>query len=186
MGFVIDHLDHLVLTVDSIDATVAFYTSALGMELVTFGNRKALRFGEQKINLHQVGREFEPKAVRPTAGSGDLCFITKAPIEKVIAHLNANDCAIELARISHHHWFRDTIESAESLLLCFCVMGLTGRGNFCGARPCMRISRVVFCKAPPGRCPEPRWKCSWPRAAGFNSAGRGRLVRRGFSRDRPS
>ena len=89
MGFVIDHLDHLVLTVASIDATVAFYTSAMGMELVTFGNRKALRFGEQKINLHQTGEEFEPKAMHPTPGSGDLCFITKAPLEAVIAHLKA-------------------------------------------------------------------------------------------------
>ncbi len=100
MGFVIDHLDHLVLTVASIDATVAFYTSALGMELVTFGNRKALRFGEQKINLHQVGKEFEPKAVRPTPGSGDLCFITKSPLEEVIAHLNAHNCAIELGPVA--------------------------------------------------------------------------------------
>jgi catechol 2,3-dioxygenase-like lactoylglutathione lyase family enzyme len=100
MGFVIDHLDHLVLTVASIDTTVAFYTSALGMELITFGNRRALRFGEQKINLHQLGKEFEPKAVRPTPGSGDLCFITKAPLEDVIAHLNANNCAIELGPVA--------------------------------------------------------------------------------------
>ncbi len=90
MGFVIDHLDHLVLTVADIDATVAFYTSALGMELVTFGNRKALRFGEQKINLHQVGKEFEPKAEHPTPGSGDLCFITRTPLEDVISHLKAS------------------------------------------------------------------------------------------------
>jgi catechol 2,3-dioxygenase-like lactoylglutathione lyase family enzyme len=99
MGFVIDHLDHLVLTVASIDATVAFYTSALGMELVAFGDRKALRFGDQKINLHQVGKEFEPKAVHPTPGSGDLCFITKAPLEGVISHLKANSCAIELGPV---------------------------------------------------------------------------------------
>jgi catechol 2,3-dioxygenase-like lactoylglutathione lyase family enzyme len=87
MGFVIDHLDHLVLTVADIDATIAFYTSALGMEEVTFKNRKALRFGEQKINLHQAGKEFEPKAAHPTPGSGDLCFITNAPLEEVISHL---------------------------------------------------------------------------------------------------
>src|ERR1700733_3756089 len=99
MGFVIDHLDHLVLTVADIDATVAFYSSALGMELVTFGNRKALRFGEQKINLHQVGKEFEPKAEHPTPGSGDLCFITKAPLEDVISHLKARSCAIELGPV---------------------------------------------------------------------------------------
>jgi catechol 2,3-dioxygenase-like lactoylglutathione lyase family enzyme len=100
MGFVIDHLDHLVLTVASIDATVAFYTSALGMELITFGNRKALRFGEQKINLHQAGKEFEPKAVHPTPGSGDLCFITKAPLKQVISHLEASNCAIELGPVA--------------------------------------------------------------------------------------
>ena len=99
MGFVIDHLDHLVLTVADIEATVAFYTSALGMEVVTFGNRKALRFGEQKINLHQAGKEFEPKAAHPTPGSGDLCFITKAPLDDVISHLNATRCAIELGPV---------------------------------------------------------------------------------------
>src|SRR6202789_2505167 len=96
MAFVIDHLDHLVLTVANIDATVAFYTSALGMEVVTFGSRKALRFGEQKINLHQAGKEFEPKAAHPTPGSGDLCFITRTPLEDVISHLKATTCAIEL------------------------------------------------------------------------------------------
>jgi catechol 2,3-dioxygenase-like lactoylglutathione lyase family enzyme len=95
MEFVIDHLDHLVLTVTDLDATIAFYTSALGMHLVMFGNRKALRFGEQKINLHQAGNEFEPKAKRPTPGSGDLCFITKTPIEGVISHLRANGHEIE-------------------------------------------------------------------------------------------
>ena len=99
MAFVIDHLDHLVLTVANIDATVAFYTSALGMELITFGERKALRFGEQKINLHQVGKEFEPKALHPTPGSADLCFITKAPLEKVISHLNLGNYPIELGPV---------------------------------------------------------------------------------------
>jgi catechol 2,3-dioxygenase-like lactoylglutathione lyase family enzyme len=100
MGFVIDRLDHLVLTVASIDATAAFYTSALGMKLITFGNRKALGFGEQKINLHQVGKEFEPKAAHPTSGSGDLCFITKTPLEDVISHLNAIHCVIELGPVT--------------------------------------------------------------------------------------
>ena len=99
MGFVIDRLDHLVLTVASIDATAAFYTSALGMKLITFGNRKALRFGEQKINLHQAGKEFEPKAAHPTPGSGDLCFITQTPLEDVISHLKASNCAIELGPV---------------------------------------------------------------------------------------
>jgi catechol 2,3-dioxygenase-like lactoylglutathione lyase family enzyme len=99
MGFSIDRFDHLVLTVANIDATVAFYTSALGMELVTFGNRKALHFGEQKINLHQAGKEFEPKAAHPTPGSGDLCFITKTPIEDVISYLQASSWPIELGPV---------------------------------------------------------------------------------------
>jgi catechol 2,3-dioxygenase-like lactoylglutathione lyase family enzyme len=99
MVFVIDHLDHLVLTVADIDATVAFYSSALGMEVVTFGNRKALRFGEQKINLHQVGKEFEPKAAHPTPGSGDLCFITKTPIEDFVSHLKALHHPIEVGPV---------------------------------------------------------------------------------------
>jgi catechol 2,3-dioxygenase-like lactoylglutathione lyase family enzyme len=99
MAFVIDHLDHLVLTVANIDATVAFYTFALGMELVTSGSRKALRFGEQKINLHEVGKEFEPKSAHPTPGSGDLCFITKTPIEDVVSHLKATDTNIELGPV---------------------------------------------------------------------------------------
>ncbi|RTZ62135.1 MAG: VOC family protein, partial [Gammaproteobacteria bacterium] len=61
----IDHLDHLVLTVADIEATCRFYSEALGMEVVEFGEgRKALRFGRQKINLHEVGHEFEPKSAR--------------------------------------------------------------------------------------------------------------------------
>jgi catechol 2,3-dioxygenase-like lactoylglutathione lyase family enzyme len=99
MGFVIDHLDHLVLTVANIDATAAFYTSALGMDLVTFNGRKALRFGEQKINLHQSGNEFEPKAAHPTPGSGDLCFITTTSLEDVISHLTSKNFAIELGPV---------------------------------------------------------------------------------------
>jgi len=70
-------LDHLVLTVNDIQTSCDFYATILGMEVVTFGdNRKALRFGEQKINLHQAGQEFEPKAAAPTPGSADLCFLT--------------------------------------------------------------------------------------------------------------
>jgi len=84
----IDSLDHLVLTVKDIDATCEFYSKALGMEVVTFGRgRKALSFGPQKINLHQHGHEFEPKAQRPTPGSGDLCLITSVPLREVLAHL---------------------------------------------------------------------------------------------------
>lgn len=91
----IDRLDHFVLTVADIDATCAFYERALGMRVVTFGEgRKALAFGRQKINLHQSGREFEPKALRPTPGSTDFCLIATAPLDEVMAHLQA--CGIEI------------------------------------------------------------------------------------------
>jgi catechol 2,3-dioxygenase-like lactoylglutathione lyase family enzyme len=92
----IDHLDHLVLTVASIEATCDFYARALGMQVETFGHgRTALRFGEEKINLHQAGREFEPKALRPTPGSADLCFIAATPLAEVVAHLDSLGIAIE-------------------------------------------------------------------------------------------
>ncbi|KEO81820.1 VOC family protein [Tumebacillus flagellatus] len=86
----IDRLDHLVLTVQDIPATVEFYTRVLGMEVETFlGDRKALKFGNQKFNLHQKGKEFEPKALHPTPGAIDLCLITSLPLDEVIAHLKA-------------------------------------------------------------------------------------------------
>ncbi len=97
----IDRIDHFVLTVASIEATCAFYSDVLGMEVVTFaGGRRALSFGAQKINLHEVGREFEPKAARPTAGSGDFCLIADTPLEEVIAHLQARGIAIEEGPVS--------------------------------------------------------------------------------------
>jgi catechol 2,3-dioxygenase-like lactoylglutathione lyase family enzyme len=84
----IDRLDHLVLTVKDLATTCDFYQRVLGMAVVTFGNgRKALAFGNQKINLHQLGQEFEPKAHRPTAGAADLCLITTTPIAEMVAHL---------------------------------------------------------------------------------------------------
>jgi catechol 2,3-dioxygenase-like lactoylglutathione lyase family enzyme len=93
----ISHLDHLVLTVADIETTCQFYQSALNFEVITFGeNRKALRFGTQKINLHEAGKEFEPKALRPTVGSADLCFVAETPLDEVIAHLqNRNINIIE-------------------------------------------------------------------------------------------
>ncbi len=85
----ISHLDHLVLTVSNIESTCHFYQTVLGFEVITFkGDRKALKFGNQKINLHQQGNEFEPKALQPTPGSADLCFISDTPISEVVAHLN--------------------------------------------------------------------------------------------------
>jgi catechol 2,3-dioxygenase-like lactoylglutathione lyase family enzyme len=86
----IDRIDHLVLTVADIERTCAFYTKVLGMRVERFGEgRVALHFGQQKINLHQTGKEFEPKAQNPTAGSGDLCFVTLAPIDALLAHVRA-------------------------------------------------------------------------------------------------
>ncbi|MGR0305521.1 VOC family protein [Acinetobacter beijerinckii] len=91
----VSHLDHLVLTVADIEISCQFYQFALNFEVITFGeNRKALKFGNQKINLHQVGKEFEPKAVHPTAGSADLCFIAETPLEEVIAHLQTQNIDI--------------------------------------------------------------------------------------------
>ncbi|MBY8314783.1 VOC family protein [Vibrio fluvialis] len=92
----ISHLDHWVLTVADIDATVAFYSEILGMTPVTFGEgRCALSFGNQKINLHLLGAEFEPKARTVQAGSADLCFITHTPLDMVIVTLHEHGIEIE-------------------------------------------------------------------------------------------
>jgi catechol 2,3-dioxygenase-like lactoylglutathione lyase family enzyme len=86
----IARLDHLVLTVADIGKTCDFYTKVLGMEVVQFGEgRTALRFGQQKINLHPSDNIPGLVADKPTAGSGDLCFITETPIAEVVAHLKA-------------------------------------------------------------------------------------------------
>jgi catechol 2,3-dioxygenase-like lactoylglutathione lyase family enzyme len=86
----IDRLDHLVLTVSDVEASVAFYTTVLGMTATTFGDgRTALHFGASKINLHLAGHEFEPKAARPAPGSADLCFIGDEPVDQVMATLAA-------------------------------------------------------------------------------------------------
>ncbi|MBV1895668.1 MAG: VOC family protein [Rhodobacteraceae bacterium] len=96
----INSLDHLVLTVTDLEATKAFYTDILGMTVETFQptdgtTRTALKFGQQKINLHVQGSEFEPKAKRPIPGSADLCFLTQEPIEAWQAHLNKHGITIE-------------------------------------------------------------------------------------------
>jgi len=91
----IDRLDHLVLTTSHEAGCIRFYTEVLGMRLETFVGgapsveRKAFRFGAQKINLHVKGREFEPKAHTPVPGSLDLCFIAAIPLEAVVARLGA-------------------------------------------------------------------------------------------------
>ncbi len=93
-------LDHLVLTVRSLAETITFYQDALGMTAEQFTGtdgteRVALKFGGQKINLHQAGHEFEPKAFIPTPGSADLCFLTQTPIDDWQRHLGSKSIPIE-------------------------------------------------------------------------------------------
>lgn len=96
----INRLDHLVLTVADLEATCAFYTRVLGLARVEFGSgRVALQCGEQKINLHQAGFEFEPKALRPTVGSADVCLIASDTIEAVVAAVVAAGGKIELGPV---------------------------------------------------------------------------------------
>lgn len=91
----IDHLDHLVLTTANEQACVDFYVGLLGMQLEAFGQgRKAFRFGNQKINLHVKGYEFEPKAHLPVPGALDLCFIASIPLDEVIVRLQARGAGI--------------------------------------------------------------------------------------------
>ena len=86
----IDHIDHIVLTTTDLERCVAFYRDALGMTFEPFGEgRLALKFGSQKINIHQRGREFEPKAHIPAPGALDLCFIASIPLDEVIVRLKA-------------------------------------------------------------------------------------------------
>ena len=92
-------LDHLVLTVKDLDATVAFY-ERLGMREEQFGNgRIALRFGRQKINLHEAGAEFEPHAARPVPGSADLCFLVEGSLDEVASALAEVGVAVELGPV---------------------------------------------------------------------------------------
>jgi len=98
---VIDRVDHLVLTVADIEQTIDFHVRVLGMEPVTFGaGRRALRFGRHRLNLHQAGRELDPKARRPTPGSTDVCLVTTTPLDRVVAHLRACEVPIEEGPVS--------------------------------------------------------------------------------------
>lgn len=96
----VDSLDHLVLTVRDIDLTIAFYRDVLGMHSTCFepadGSRRwALKFGMQKINLHQAGAEFDPKALLPTPGSADLCFLSDTPIAEWQGHFDLCGVPVE-------------------------------------------------------------------------------------------
>jgi catechol 2,3-dioxygenase-like lactoylglutathione lyase family enzyme len=91
----IKRIDHLVMTVRDIHLTCEFYTHILGMQVITFAeSRKALQFGQQKINLHKFGQEFEPKATYTTPGSADICFITSTPLSQAREHIIS--CGVEI------------------------------------------------------------------------------------------
>jgi len=93
-------LDHIVLTVANIEQSCEFYSRVLGMKIEIFGHgRKGLSFGNQKINLHEHGREFDPKARNPRPGSADLCFISDTPLDEVMEHLKRCGVAIELGPV---------------------------------------------------------------------------------------
>lgn len=101
----VSSLDHLVLTVADIDATVAFYCDVLGMVAQVFypadgSTRTALKFGNQKINLHPKGGEFDPKAQHPTAGSADLCFLTEVGLDEWAVHFETHGVGIEEGPVS--------------------------------------------------------------------------------------
>jgi catechol 2,3-dioxygenase-like lactoylglutathione lyase family enzyme len=88
-------IDHLVLTVRDVAETLAFYEKVLGMTPVTFGEgRVALKFGNQKINLHALGHEFEPKAANAAPGTADLCFVTPVALPKAMSHVES--CGVEI------------------------------------------------------------------------------------------
>ncbi len=96
----IDRLDHLVLTVADIDTTIDFYTRVLGLRAETFGGgRRALVFGRQKVNLHEVGREFSPRAARATPGSADFCLVTETPLAQVHEELAAHGVPVEVGPV---------------------------------------------------------------------------------------
>lgn len=93
-------IDHIVLTVADTDRTIDFYTKILGMKAITFGEgRKALTFGNQKINLHQVGQEFKPHAHQPVCGSADICFVTQQPLDLWIDRLKVHSVTIEVGPV---------------------------------------------------------------------------------------
>ncbi len=95
MTMTIDRIDHVVMTVRNVPDTCAFYSRVLGMSVVTFADdRKALAFGRQKINLHQAGWEFQPKADAAAPGTMDICLITSVPLGDVARHLQT--CGVEI------------------------------------------------------------------------------------------
>ncbi len=100
MPIQISHIDHLALTVKDIEVSCQFYTEVLGMRVVSFAdNRKALVFGNQKINLHELGKEHEPKAKNPTSGAIDLCLISDTPLKVILNELERLNILVEVGPI---------------------------------------------------------------------------------------
>jgi len=98
---IVERIDHFVLTVHDVQASVRFYTQVLGMTHEVFGSdRHALKFGLQKINLHPASAPIHPHAAQPCPGSADLCFITTTPLEQVIQNLQTQSITIESGPIS--------------------------------------------------------------------------------------
>jgi catechol 2,3-dioxygenase-like lactoylglutathione lyase family enzyme len=105
MNFAIDRIDHFVLTVRDLAASLSFYERVLGARILPpAGGRgpTAVGFGRQKINIHVAGKEFEPKAQTPTVGAGDFCLITEAAIEDVLRHLERCGVAVEVGPVPRH------------------------------------------------------------------------------------
>lgn len=104
-GIIIDRIDHLVLTVRDLRASLDFYARVLGGRILPPPQGRgptAIGFGRHKINLHEKGHEFEPKAAAPTLGAGDFCLITETPIEEVLRHLAACGVRVELGPVPRH------------------------------------------------------------------------------------
>ena len=103
MGISIERIDHFVITVSDTDKTINFYKRVLGMSAIAFANgRKALRFGNQKINIHQAGKEMKPNAQNAAIGTADVCFISDRPLETVQNHLQSEHIHIEYGPIEQH------------------------------------------------------------------------------------
>jgi catechol 2,3-dioxygenase-like lactoylglutathione lyase family enzyme len=97
----IESIDHFVITVANLEATLAFYETVLGFRRVTEpGRPTALAFGSQKINVHEAARPFEPKARLPTPGAADFCLVAAAPLEDIIERLHAHGVVIELGPVA--------------------------------------------------------------------------------------
>jgi catechol 2,3-dioxygenase-like lactoylglutathione lyase family enzyme len=99
----ISHIDHLVLTVESLDTTCDFYVRTLGFERQDVaGKPTALHFGQCKINVHQRDHTFEPKAAHPTYGSADFCLITEQSLDSIQAQLKGQHIVIEEGPVSRN------------------------------------------------------------------------------------